>query len=489
MNKMLAALLMCLLPAIAAGQRVMRLSLHDAIARARLCSVDAAVALNELRSAYWQFRTYRADLLPEVSFSATLPSYRKNYSAYLNPDGSYSFVRSNSMNVNAQISVSQKIWFSGGTLSLNTSADWLRSLERPRTNRFMSIPLALTLNQPVFAANHVRWSRRIEPVRYAEAKAAFISASEDVAMTTITYYFNLILAREQLETARQNLDIAVRLHRVAVEKRKMGQISENDLLQMELNELSAQAALTDRRSAMTDCMFRLRSFLDLGEDVEIVTEMPEAIPDVDITYADALDKALQRNKFALSLRRRQLEADYAVADAKGQMRRIDLFAQIGFTGTGAEFADAYSPLKDNQVVEIGIRLPLLDWGKRRASVRRAESARMVTQSRLKREAMDFNQDLFLLVERFGNQRAQLLIAAKSDSIAARRYATNVETYMIGRISTLDLNDSQLKKDESRQSLVNALHLFWRYFYQLRSLTLWDYVENRPIEIDMSRTIK
>lgn len=64
---------------------------------ARTNSVDAAVALNELKTAYWSFRTYRADLLPEVNFNATLPSYRKSYSAYQQDDGSYTFVRNNNL--------------------------------------------------------------------------------------------------------------------------------------------------------------------------------------------------------------------------------------------------------------------------------------------------------------------------------------------------------------------------------------------------------
>lgn len=44
----------------------LRLSLDDCIMMARRQSIDAAVALGELRSAYWQWRSYRADLLPEV---------------------------------------------------------------------------------------------------------------------------------------------------------------------------------------------------------------------------------------------------------------------------------------------------------------------------------------------------------------------------------------------------------------------------------------
>lgn len=38
-------------------------TLNEAIALARTQSVDAAVALNELKTAYWEYRTFRADLL------------------------------------------------------------------------------------------------------------------------------------------------------------------------------------------------------------------------------------------------------------------------------------------------------------------------------------------------------------------------------------------------------------------------------------------
>ena len=123
----------------------------------------------------------------------------------------------------------------------------------------------------------------------------------------------------------------------------------------------------------------------------------------------------------------------------------------------------------------------MDWGKRRGKVKVAESNRRVTESRLRQEKLDFHQDLYILVERYGNQREQLELSRRADEIASKRYATNVETYMIGKISTLDLNDSRVKKDEARREFVNQLYLCWYYYYQLRSVTLWDYERQMPIE--------
>lgn len=489
MNKFLSIILMWLMPAVAVAGETVSISLGEAIARARARSVNAAVALDRLRQAYWEYRTYRAELLPEITFNATLPSYRQQYSSYMNDTGSYSFVRNNYLQANGELSLTQNIWLTGGTVSLNTSLDFYRDLAKGSTNRFMTIPVALTLNQPIFGVNSVKWDRRIEPERYAEAKASFLSATEEVAMTAIQLYFNLLMNRENLEIARQNLDNATKLYEVAREKRAMGQISENDLLQMELNLLDARSALTDTESSLKSSMFSLRSFLDFDESVELEPQVPGGVPEVEITYGDALDKALANNKFARNLRRRQLEADYAVAKAKGDMRRIDLFAQIGYTGASNEVGEAYRRLRDNQVVEIGFRIPILDWGKRRGNVKVAESNRKVVESQLRQETMNFNQDLFILVERFCNQQQQLRIAQRADTIAQRRYATNVETFMIGKISTLDLNDSRVKKDQTRQEFVNELYLYWYYYYQLRSLTLWDYTTRSPLETDFEEILR
>ncbi len=476
-------------PELMPAQQSRHLSLEEAIVMARAKSVDASVALNELRTAYWQYRTYKADLLPEVTFNATMPSYHKQYSPYMDDQGSYSFVRTNYLQMSGELSLKQNIWLTGGSIALNTSLDYLRQLDGVKYNRFMSLPVALTLNQPLFDVNHVKWNRKIEPMRYKEAKAQFLSATEEVALMAINRYFNLLMAMETKNIALQNLENATRLYEIAQEKRNIGQISKNDLLQMELNLLNSRSAMTEAESEYKSMMFQLRAFLDIEEDVELIPQIPAAPGDFDLTYQDALEKALENNKFTLNIRRRQLEADYQVAKAKGNLRRISLFAQVGYTGSAQDFQGAYNPLKDNQVVEVGMSIPILDWGKRRGQVKVAQSNRQVVEERLRQEQQNFNQDLFILVERFNNQQQQVGIALRSDTIAQQRYRTNVETYTIGRLSTLDLNDSQVSKDEARRAYVNQLYLYWYYLYQLRSLTLWDYACGREIDAEIEQILR
>ena len=482
-------LFLALLPLIGwAHEDTLRLSLDDCIMMARRQSIDAAVALGELRSAYWQWRSYRADLLPEVSLSGTAPSWNKRYSSYQQADGSLSFVRNDYLGLDGAVNITQKLWPTGGTLSVESSLDYLhQSGSGGSGNQFMSLPVAVTLSQPLFSVNHLKWNRRIEPLRYREAQARFLTETEQVAMQAISLYFGLLLAGEQVNIARQNLQTAEKLYEVAQAKRRMGTISENDVLQLRLDVLTARSALTNSESNRQTRQFALRSFLDVEADIEPV--VPEGVPQVRLDYDNVLNHALQNNALATTMRRRQMEADYAVASARANRQSINLYAQLGYTGTGDNMNSAYRNLLSNEVVSVGITVPLLDWGKRKGQRRMAESNRDIVQGQLRQQSQDFRQDIFILTEQFNNQAEQLRIACEADTIARRRYHTNVETFKIGSISTLELSDAQKAKDQARIGRIQQLFNYWYYYYQLRSIALWDFERGCELTADVEKLIK
>ena len=516
---------------MAAQTDTLRLTLDECITMARRQSIDAAVALGELRSAYWQWRSYKADLLPEVSLQGTAPSWNKRYSSYQQADGSLSFVRNDYLGLDGAVNITQKLWPTGGTLSIKSSLDYLHQSAnaspsgggregaslgggREGANLFMSLPVAVTLSQPLFSVNHLKWNRRIEPLRYREAQARFLTETEQVAMQAISLYFGLLLAGEQVNIARQNLQTAEKLYEVAQAKRRMGTISENDVLQLRLDVLTARSALTNSESTRQARQFALRSFLDIDLPIEVTEPKthplqtqqtlqthPQPLPvregssyfqgensadslstplprregqGVGLLYEDVLAHALQNNAHATTMRRRQMEADYAVASARANRQSINLYAQLGYTGTGDNMNAAYRHLLGNEVVQVGITVPLLDWGKRKGQRRMAESNRDIIQGQLRQQSQDFRQNIFILTEQFNNQAEQLRIACEADTIARRRYHTNVETFKIGSISTLELSDAQKAKDQARQNRIQQLYNYWYYYYQIRSIALWDF---------------
>jgi outer membrane protein TolC len=391
--------------------------------------------------------------------------------------------------MNGMVSIDQNIALTGGKISLNTSLDFTRQLGAGAYNEYMSIPIGLTFIQPVFGVNNQKWKRRIEPLRYKEAQAAYIESTEEVTLSAIAYFFNLLHAKESLNIARQNLENANKLHEIAIAKRGIGYISESELMQLELAALQAKGIVTEAQSNLNACMFQLRSFLSLSEQEAIEPVVPVSIPELRMQYNAVLDKAQENNSFAKTILRRQLEANYAVASAKGNQRSINLFASVGYTGKDRTLDRTYEQLKGNQMVEVGVSIPLLDWGKRKGKVKVAESNREVILSRAKQDQMTFNQNIFLLTENFNNQAGQLEIAEQADRIAEKRYNTSIETFMIGKISVLDLNDAQKSKDEAKLKHIMELYKYWNYYYNIRSVTLYDFLTNSTLDAEFEEIVK
>ena len=89
----------------------------------------------------------------------------------------------------------------------------------------------------------------------------------------------------------------------------------------------------------------------------------------------------------------------------------------------------------------------------------------------------------------GKERVTDEIAGEADRIAQQRYNTNMETFLIGKISTLDLNDAQVSKDQARRSHIYELQNYWYYYYKIRSITLWDFNNNCDIDADFDKLME
>jgi outer membrane protein TolC len=143
----------------------------------------------------------------------------------------------------------------------------------------------------------------------------------------------------------------------------------------------------------------------------------------------------------------------------------------------------------SQTVNVGFTLPILDWGRGRGNYRMAQSSLELTQVQVKQALTDFQQNLFLDVEQFNLQKNQVAIAALSDTVAQKRYEVTKQRFLIGKIAVLDLNDADSRKDENRRAYVQALQNYWNYFYNIRSLALYDFLNRKPLETDYDKLLK
>ena len=469
-------------------ERFERFSLNDVIRISHQQSPDAIAAKNQFRASYWQNRSVRANYLPSINFSGTVPNF--NRSIQWN-QGTQTIIALNSLTNLGNLYLNQSISPTGGNLSLNTNLNQINYLGSNPSTSYLSVPISIAYSQPLFGFNSMKWERKIQPLVYEEAKRAYIEFMEQVSLTSINRFFDLALAQLNLRVAQINYSNNDTLYKIAKGRYNIGTIAENDVLQQQLAFLNSKTALNKSEIDVELQKLRLRSFLGYNEKLNFELQLPDSIPNLEISYDQILNQALKNNADVISWNRRLMEAKRDVAQAKGQRRAINLSAAYGLDHNQTNtLASAYqSPYNDNQMFQVGIQVPLIDWGRGRGKVKVAQSNQELTNIRVEQAKTDFEQNIFVQVMQFNLQDGQVTVAAKADTIAQKRYDVTKQRFLIGKIAILDLNVAQSEKDQAKRGYISALRDYWNYYFLLRQLTLSDITNGTDLKEDMDALIQ
>lgn len=465
-----------------AQSNVVRLTLYDAIEIATKQSPEALMARHRYRSSYWQFRTYQAGFMPMLSLDATFPELNRSIDRITQPDGSEAFRERRYLNSSMNLSLSKNIGLTGGQVFLNTNLQRIDLFADSTTTSYLSTPLNIGFRQPLFAYNQFRWSRKTEPLRYNEAQRRYVEDMEATAISTINYFFDLLMAQYQNQIQHLNRANNDTLFQIAQGRFNMGTIAENELLQTELNLLNSQAALENSQLNLETREFNLKSYLRLPEDTRIELAPPYETSALIIEPGQAVNQARSNQASALGFQRRLIEAESELSKAKLDSRfNANLYAVYGLTQSADKLSKAYLNPQDQQRVIVGVQVPILDWGLAKGKIKMAESSRELIKTSVEQEQIDFDQEVNLKVKQFNMQQNQLMIAARSDTVALKRYEVTKQRYLIGKIGIIELNLAQTEKDNAALGYISALHSYWRNYYELRRLTHFDFMGSRQLE--------
>ena len=465
------------------------LTLSEVLDIAREQSLMALLARHRFRGSYWQFRTYQAGLRPGLTLEATLPSLNNAIESVTQPDGSEKFVSKSNMRTSLNLQLNQTVPLTGGRIFATTSLQRNDNFGEEPPTSYLAYPVTIGFAQPINGYNEFRWDKRIEPLRYEEAKLQYINSMEGVSQRAVGYFFDLALAQINLEIAKKNYANNDTLYQIARGRYQLGTIAENELLQFELTFLNSGTDLNQATIDLELRKARLRSFLGFNERISVQLLLPTEVPDITLDYQQTLNEAKANNPEILDYELQILEAERAVAEARSQKGlQADLFAQFGLSQVSDQLSDAYSNPLNQQRVEVGFQVPILDWGQGRGRLRMAQSQEEVVRTNVSQSLIEFNENIFLQVMQFNLQDDQVQIASKADTIADLRYEVTKQRFLIGKIDVLDLKDALEEKDLARRGFVEALRNYWDYYYNLRGLTLYDWERNMKLEEDLDQLL-
>ena len=379
-----------------AQEKTLTLSLNDVIEMANENSLDALIAKNSFRSSYWSYRSHRATLLPSLNMSAVIPDFNRSISQITQSDGSLEFVEQKNMSNYVNFDIKQNIPLTGGQLYVNTDLQRLDILEDSTITSYLTSPINIGLRQPIFSYNSLKWEKKIEPLKYKEAKKTYVKAVEDINMKAINRFFNLAMAQINVSIAETNYENNDTLYNISKGRYNMGKIAQNDLLQMELNLLNSESTLNEAKLDLRVKEFSLRSFLMIKGDIKIELIVPSETPELEVSTEKAVEEAKKNNPEIIGMERQLIEAESNVARARAENRfNANIVANFGLTQSANNIPDAYKDPRDKQRVSFGIEIPIIDWGQGKGKYKVAKSNQEVIKSRVSSKLLILNRMYFL----------------------------------------------------------------------------------------------
>lgn len=486
-----ALLVLFLFQPTKAQQKELKLTLKEVIDLASQQSLEAFRNKNMYRASYWEYRYFKADRLPSLNLSATPVDFsRARTREYNSQTKEDEYVQREYLNSDFTLSLNQNVALTGGKLFLQSNLGMVRNLGGTKNNSYQSTPISIGYQQSLNGYNALRWKAKIEPLKYEMAKRSFIESRESLSMKAVQRFFSLVSAEINLSIAQNNKASADTLYRIGTGRFQVGTITQDAYLNLHLSQLKAEQSLNSAKLTLSRAQAELNSFLGMDAETKISCVVPDEIPKLEISAGKAISLAMENNPEIMSQKQQLLEEDQSVAKAKSEAGlNTSIYALYGLDQSSDEFGKVYSNPDKSQRLRLGVNIPIIDWGKRKGRYQMAEYRREVVKATVRQERIDFEQNVAQTVMEFNLQGSQVKTASLADTVAGQGFEVAYQRFLIGKGDVLSLNQARNDLESARREYVQSMNTYWRYYYLIRQLTLFDFVSNKTLSAEYDQLLE
>ncbi len=468
-----------------AQEDTLRLSLPAALEMAREQSPQYRINRVQQQNSYWEYRMFQSNYLPQLRLDATLPNFSRNIEPIVQPDGSEIFRARARMNNSLRMSLSQSITRSNTNIFVSSGLQRIDNFQPIENYAYNSSPVYVGIDQPIFGFNALAWDRQTEPIRFTMSQKIFNQDMEMLGSMVSELYFELLLAQTQLSLARNNLAANEAIYDITQQRNRLGRANEEELLQIELSVINAEQELRGAQAAMQNAALEFSIMLGLpgSESIQVTEDI--RIPDFTLDEALALRYAMEYNPKPDEFALRKREAERNLAQARGETGMTgNLYASVGLNGLSGQnerLSMAYQDPLNQQLVNFGISIPILDWGRTKARRNSAQAERELVEANVHQEQLNFEQEIITKIRQIDILTGQVSSSERARSIANRRWTLAQNRFQQGQMPITDLTIAREEKDRANNNYINALRDFWVSYYELRALTLYDFESGSNID--------
>jgi outer membrane protein len=466
-------------PGLASAQQ--QITLQQAIQMAQEQGLQSRAARAALESARHDKSSFNSSLLPQLSLSGNLPRYNRSIIPVIQPDGSTQFRPLSQTTTDLALTMSQQLPLTGGSLFVSSALERFTVTGQQNVKTWSSTPVEVGLRQDIFRPNIARWNQRQQNVQIELSERLYLESMEEIAIQTTQAFFDVYSGQSGLNNAITNAAVNDTLFTLNKGRYEVGRIGENDLLQSELALLRSRAAVQSAQLRYDRALAALRLALNLAPNtaiqVVVTSEVPSVVADTTRAVAEAL-----RNRAAVSdVELQDVQAKRRVVDARlGQGIGATVQASFGLNNSAPEAGLAYENLLQSRAFSLSVEMPLWQWGSRSQAVAAARSDQERVASNSEATLRQTQHEAHFAVLELEQAKTNLLITAKADTVAGKRFEVAYNRYVIGRITIDNLYIAQSEKDAALNEFVQALRGYWVAYYSLRRATLFDFVTGQQI---------
>ena len=267
---------------------------------------------------------------------------------------------------------------------------------------------------------------------------------------------NLDIAREEFENTSKNFEIIQN-------KVEAGLSAKEELYQAELNFANSQLSVQDNELALANAeeQFKRELGIDLDQPIQLQADLD--IKPVVVDLEKAVEQALNSR---MELRQKQINIEKSFFDlerTKAQNEfRADLQMTLGIFGDDEVFSRIYNTPTQNPSIALSFNVPLFDWGERRARIQAQQASIKSQELDLSEEKKQIRMDIRQAYRSIQTQLPRIEIARKSVENAQRTYELNLERYVNGDLTGIELNQFQNQLSSNKiayaQSIINPANI-------------------------------
>lgn len=459
------------------AQEHLRLDLARTIALANDSSLEVFRVQNMYLAGYWEYRSYKANRLPSLTLNMTPAQYNRAITKRYDSQQDLDVYRTQqSYFASGDLAIQQNFDPLGGTFYLRSELGFMRNFGEQVTSQFTSVPLKLGYTQSLVGYNAFKWERRIEPLKYERVKKEFIYNVENLSEQVTIYFFNLALAQAEYDLAKENVSSSENLYHIGEQRYKIAAISQADLLTLQLDLVNARNSLQNKSSSLKRAMFSLASFLNLDKGTDIKLDLPSRPKEIFIPIDKALECSKSNNPQLLQLKQNILEAQQSVDKTKNESRyNVSIDASVGFNQVADRLGAAYRKPLQQDMVSVGISIPLVDWGVRKGRYNMARNNLNVVEISSKQSEISIEEEVIMTVNDFHMQQKLIISAEEALDLSVMAYNETKQRFVIGKADISSLTLAFNRQQQAQQNYISAMQSYWQNYYKIRRLTLFDFV--------------